>query len=95
LWSLAIIAYECITGQLPLDSKALGDLLVKIIVNPMPVPSHVEPSVPPGFDAWFAKATSRDPDGRFQSARAFAEALSTSLGIAAPMGPRTNSMAGE
>src|SRR5207248_209429 len=67
-------------------------LLVKIIVNPMPVPSHIDPSVPPSFDAWFAKATSRDPHGRFQTARAFADALSVSLGIAAPMGPRMSSI---
>ncbi len=94
LWSLAIIAYECITGELPLDSKALGDLLVKIIVNPMPIPSQIDPTVPPGFDAWFAKATTRDPAGRFQTARAFADALSVSLGIAAPIAPRMASFSG-
>ena len=94
LWSLAIIAYECVTGELPLDSKALGDLLVKIIINPMPVPSHVDSTVPPAFDAWFAKATCRDPDGRFQSARAFADSLSVSLGVAAPIAPRMASMSG-
>ena len=94
LWSLAIIAYECITGELPLDSKALGDLLVKIIVTPMPVPSQIDPSVPPGFDAWFAKATSRDPQGRYQTARAFSDALAGSLGVAAPMGGRVASLAG-
>jgi serine/threonine-protein kinase len=94
LWSLAIIAYECLTGQLPLDSKALGDLLVKIIVTPMPIPSQVDPQVPPGFDAWFAKATNRDPDLRFQNARAFADALAVSLGIVSPISPRMGSMAG-
>jgi serine/threonine protein kinase len=79
LWSLAVIAYQAITGQLPFQSEALGDLLVKIIVHPIPTPSQVA-QVPPGFDAWFAKATQRDPAGRFQSAKDFADSLTLSIG---------------
>src|SRR5579862_2716336 len=30
LWSLAVIAFQCITGRLPFDSDALGDLLMRI-----------------------------------------------------------------
>jgi serine/threonine-protein kinase len=54
--------------------------LVKIIVSPIPVPSHHEPDVPPAFDRWWAKAASRDPDQRFQSAKEFAEALQVACG---------------
>ena len=79
LWSLAVIVYQCVTGYLPFDSDALGDLLVKIIVQPIPVPSMVA-EVPPGFDAWFAKAASRDPAGRFQSAKEFSESLQLVFG---------------
>jgi hypothetical protein len=35
--------------------------------------------VPPGFDAWFARATERDPDARFQTARELADALADIL----------------
>jgi serine/threonine-protein kinase len=79
LWSLAVIAYQAITGQLPFQSEALGDLLVKIIVHPIPTPSQVA-QVPPGFDAWFAKATQRDPNLRFQSAKDFADSLTLAIG---------------
>src|SRR6185437_13006905 len=48
LWSLAVIVFQALTGKLPFESEALGDLLVKIIVHPIPVPSQVGP-VPPGF----------------------------------------------
>lgn len=78
LWSLAVIAFECVTGHRPFDSEALGDLLVKIIVSPLPMPSQFGP-VPPGFDAWWTKAASRDPALRFQSAKEFAESLTTVL----------------
>jgi serine/threonine-protein kinase len=80
LWSLGVIVYQCTTGLLPFESEALGDLLMKIIVNPLPVPSQLA-DVPIGFDAWWAKAASRDPAARFQSAKEFADALGLVCGI--------------
>jgi hypothetical protein len=74
LWSLAVIVYQCVTGSLPFESEALGDLLMKIIVQPLPVPSQ-KAEVSAGFDAWWARAASRDPQGRFQSAKEFSESL--------------------
>ena len=75
LWSLAVIVFQAICGKLPFESEALGDLLVRIIVAPIPVPSQVCPEVPPAFDKWWLKAAARDPGQRFQSAKEFAEAL--------------------
>ncbi len=79
LWSLAVIVYQCVTGRLPFESEALGDLLMKIIVQPLPVPSQWA-DVSAGFDAWWARASSRDPAGRFQSAKEFAESLQMVFG---------------
>ena len=79
LWSLGVIVYQCLTGMLPFESEALGDLLVRIIVQPLPVPSQVA-DVPHGFDRWWARAASRDPAGRFQSAKEFAESLQLVFG---------------
>jgi len=80
LWSLGVIAYQGITGALPFESEALGDLLMKIIVNPLPVPSQVA-EVPLGFDAWWLRAASRDPTARFQSAKDLADSLGLVCGI--------------
>jgi serine/threonine-protein kinase len=80
LWSIAVIAYQCLTGKLPFESEALGDLLVKIIVQPIPLPSSVGP-VPSGFDAWWAKATDRNPDNRFQTAKELAAQLEMALNV--------------
>lgn len=79
LWSLAVIVFQAITARLPFESEALGDLLVKIIVSPIPRPSEYFPGVPPGFDAWWARASDRNPDGRFQTAKEFSEALDRAL----------------
>ncbi len=82
LWSMAVIAFQCVTGRLPFESEALGDLLMKIMVSELPVPSRVAPDVPPSFDAWWARASARDPAARFQSSKEFIDALALSLGVA-------------
>ena len=40
-------------------------------------------SVPPAFDAWWARAAARDPAQRFQTAKEFIEALGLALGVTA------------
>ncbi|MDP8999598.1 MAG: protein kinase [Myxococcota bacterium] len=80
LWSLAVIVFEALTAQRPFQSEALGDLLMKIIVAPIPLPSHVAPDLPPGVDAWWVRASQRDPAHRFQSAKEFCEHLTLALG---------------
>ncbi|WP_437820681.1 protein kinase domain-containing protein [Sorangium sp. So ce1078] len=90
LWSLAVVVFECLTGKLPFNSEAFGDLLLKIMVKPLPVPSQLAP-VPPGFDAWWARAASREPEARFQSAKEFCDALAIALDIASDsFEPRTS-----
>jgi eukaryotic-like serine/threonine-protein kinase len=81
LWSVGVIAYRCIVGQLPFDGEAVGDLLVKLCTAPLPVPSRIAPDVPPGFDAWFEKALCREPEGRFANASELAESLGAVCGL--------------
>jgi serine/threonine-protein kinase len=89
LWAVGVIAFECITGVRPFDAKALGRLMAKILVDPIPVPSRVAPEtfVAPAIDAWMARALARDPAARFGSARelaaAFAAAVQSGEGRAA------------
>ncbi|MEO7037625.1 MAG: serine/threonine-protein kinase [Polyangiaceae bacterium] len=79
LWSLGVIAFECLTGKRPFYSDGLGDLVLQICIRDIPIPSEVA-SVPIGFDAWFAKACAREPEARFQSARELTDALREVLG---------------
>ncbi|HYP88954.1 MAG TPA: serine/threonine-protein kinase, partial [Polyangiaceae bacterium] len=81
LWSVGVIAYRCIVGQLPFDGEAVGDLLVKLCTAPLPIPSQVALDVPPGFDAWFTKALSREPQERFATANELADALANVCGL--------------
>lgn len=81
LWSLAVIAFRCVTGKLPFFSEALGELLVQIIVGDLPKPSLVADGVPPAFDAWWTRAAGRDPMRRFQSAKQLADTLAFALRV--------------
>jgi eukaryotic-like serine/threonine-protein kinase len=74
LWALGVIAFECLLGRRPFDSDALGSLLLAICTRPIPVPSSLG-RVPPGFDAWFSRACSRELPQRFQAARDLAAEL--------------------
>lgn len=81
LWSVGVIAFRCITGRLPFEGEAVGDLLVKLCTAPVPVPSQIVSDAPPAFDTWIARALSREPEGRFQSAQELGGALATVCGL--------------
>ena len=83
LWSIALIAYECLVGHRAFAGDELGELVIAICTGPVPVPSR-NASVPPGFDEWFAKGTQRDRDHRFGSAREMADAL---INLSSAVGP--------
>ena len=84
VWSLAIIAYRCVTGELPFNSDALGELLIKIVTYPIPVPSQVASGISASFDQWWARASQRDPNLRYQTAKELARALGMALGVTLP-----------
>ena len=85
LWSLAVIAYRALTGQLPFVGDDIADLIVKICTETAPPPSQVEPSLGPDVDAFFAQALARAADDRFQTARELAIAFANATGEAPPM----------
>lgn len=88
LWQIAMIVFECVTGQRAFAGTTLGELFMKICSAPLPVPSQIG-RVPVGFDAWFARAAQRDPNARFQSIRELVDTLAQVLLRSGPGGPAT------
>ncbi len=74
LWSLGVIAAECLTGKLPFEAEHLAGLALAICQGRSLLPSTLG-AVPPGFDAWFQRATAQSAELRFESALELAEAL--------------------
>jgi eukaryotic-like serine/threonine-protein kinase len=75
IWSLGVIAFECLLGTRPFAGDTFGAIVLSVCSRPLPVPSTWG-AVPVGFDEWFATACARAPAQRFPSARQAAEALS-------------------
>ena len=74
LWSLGVILYRALTGQLPFPGD-IGDVLTGICSGKVPPPSSIAPELPPAVDAFFARALAVDMDRRFPSARELSEAF--------------------
>lgn len=76
LWSLGVVAFRALTGELPFSGNELLDVLKKLSSEPIPLPSRVAPHLGLDVDRFFARALARDPALRFQSANELAEAFS-------------------
>jgi hypothetical protein len=64
LYSLATVAYRCLTGRPPFIERHVGELLVALSTAVPPAPSVFEPSLPSSLDAWFASMFAKDPNAR-------------------------------
>jgi eukaryotic-like serine/threonine-protein kinase len=80
LWSLGACAYAAMIARIPFEGEVLGDIVLKVCAAPLPIPSKLNPNVPAGFDAWFARACNRDATKRFQSADELSETLANVCG---------------
>ena len=83
LWALAVMAFECLVGRRPFDAPEIGGLVLQICTYPIPIPTQVA-RVPSRLDAWFRRATAREVDRRFQSARDLAYELRRACGVGPP-----------
>ncbi|WP_437586986.1 protein kinase domain-containing protein [Sorangium sp. So ce1000] len=86
LWALGVVAYFCLTGQIPFGGATVAAVAVAIDRGPPPPPSQLVPEVPPAIDAWVLSLLEPDPARRARSARAVLEALDAA--VAAPRAPR-------
>jgi serine/threonine protein kinase/tetratricopeptide (TPR) repeat protein len=77
IYSLACVLYEMLAGDPPFVASSPRAVLAKHMTDPAPPLSTVRSSVPPPVVAAITKALGKAPVDRFDSAKAFTEALST------------------
>jgi serine/threonine-protein kinase len=74
-FSLAVIAFEMLTGEKPYTGEHLTTVVYKIVAED-PVPPHrLNPTLSGPIDAVVRKALSKKPESRFLTCREFVEAL--------------------
>ncbi|MEA2373176.1 MAG: hypothetical protein QOH12_3570 [Solirubrobacteraceae bacterium] len=76
VYSLACVLYQLLTGAVPFPAEHEAGTISGHLSSVPPSPSAVEPSVPSELDPVVARAMAKDPQDRYQSAGAFASAVS-------------------
>ncbi len=79
LWSVAVVAYECLTRTRPFDATSLMGLCLALNTGRFAPPSSVRADLPAALDAWFTRAFQRAPSMRFASARELAATFANAL----------------
>ncbi len=83
IYSLGSVLYEMLAGNPPHVGASAQQIIMKIVTEEAAPVTNVRKSVPPNVAAAVAKALEKLPADRFDTAKAFAEAL-TNASFAAP-----------
>jgi hypothetical protein len=75
IYSLGVILYELLTGRVPFEGEQLLAIMLKLVNDPPPPPTSLNPQLPPAVEQVVLKAMSKNPDDRYPSAGKMAQAL--------------------
>ena len=75
VWSLAVVAYACLTGTTPFDGSTFGAVCVATHRGVFSRPSRERPGLSASVDAFFTRALSIGIAARYPTARALCDAF--------------------
>jgi serine/threonine-protein kinase len=75
VYSLAVVAYEMLTGQPPFQGKSITQVIYSVMHESAPPPRRWNAALPARYDDLFARALAKDPAQRFASACEFVGVL--------------------
>ena len=80
IYSLGIVLFELLTGRRPWTGDTAAAIATARLTGAVPSPARVHGGIPPTLDAIDRKALATNPEGRFATANAMADALEAYLG---------------
>jgi serine/threonine-protein kinase len=81
VYSLGVILFRVLAGQLPFEGATLKDKLLSTTTSPRPSLLKFRPELPRDADAWVSTALAVDREQRFQSVRALWSAFSSAFHV--------------
>ena len=75
LYSLGIVAYQMLAGELPFNAPTVAGILMKQITEPAPDIRRARPDVPEDLALAVARCLEKDPENRWPTADALRRAL--------------------
>jgi hypothetical protein len=78
-YSLAVVAYEMLSGQVPFQADSTLSLMYKVVHEPPPPIRQVVPGLPAGVEAVLGQALAKKPGDRYGTVSAFVEELDQAL----------------
>jgi len=75
VWSLGVILYKCLCGTVPFSAANYNALMMAIARNTHPPLGERVDGLPPEVEALVDRCLSKERDGRFESAKSFADEL--------------------
>lgn len=82
IYSLAIVAYQMLTGRLPFNTSSVVNLLKSQREGMTLSPTNLRLDLPPAIDGIFERALAFSPSERYPKARDFGDALYNALNTA-------------
>jgi len=79
IYSIGVVMYQLLTGQLPFKGQSYQSVLHQVINMDMPPPSNFRLDIPEKVEAIVMKATAKRREDRFQSWDDFGNALQAAL----------------
>lgn len=83
LYSLAVVFYESLVGQVPFDEPSAMSVALKHLNEPPPPPSLLNPEIPKEVERVLLKALNKDPKDRYQTGRDLMVAIEAAFGMKA------------
>ncbi|MEI2619585.1 MAG: serine/threonine-protein kinase [Candidatus Nanopelagicales bacterium] len=75
LYATGVVLFEALTGTRPFAGRSSSELMYKVLHDPPPRVTMVNPRLPPELNAVLDKALAKAPDERFQDANRFIATL--------------------
>jgi len=87
IYSLGVILFELLTGQVPFAGEGYGEVMTRHISMPPPPARSIVPDLPITLEAILSRALAKDPAARFQTMAELREVLlSTESALSPPPG---------